>query len=149
MSLLLAVTSTVAATPLPTVTPQVVKEIITNVPVVPQDILTLASLLALMGAGSVTSFVHQLLDRGRWAGNVNRLVLAGYSTAAALVYAYLQGGLALSLDSVIEALTGFVVVLGSASGRYELFRFLMSASTPKEPAPTPADPPVAEDVAPA
>jgi len=119
--LLAAVTATVTATPLPS--PEVIKEIVvqTNVP---QDILNLFQVLGVIVAGWTMSFLHQVAERGRWNSNFNRLLLAAYSTVAALATAFLTGHWAFNLDAFTTGLTALVTALGSASGRYALVKFL-------------------------
>lgn len=137
MSLLLAVANTVVATPLPS--PQVVKEVTQLQPIVkevattPQPVLELFQLLAVSGAAIVTSLVHQIIERGRWNSNVNRLVLTTYSTGAALLTAFLTGHLGVSANDLTVEATAFMTALGSASGRYELWKFVSGLMQKPEP----------------
>lgn len=142
MSLLLAALTAVTSTPLPTPSPQIIKEtlqpVVQQVATTPAPVLELFQLLAVAGAGIVTSFVHQMLERGKLKSNINRLILAFYSTAGALGTAYLTGHLGWTVEDATVALTAFVTVLGSATGRYEVWKFLTSLMSKPAPVSAPA-----------
>lgn len=147
MSAIVHAAQTVAATPLPS--PQVVKEVFTNsVPVqVPADVLQLGQVLGLALATGFVSLVHQLVERGRLSGNINRLIVAAYTLLAALATALLSGHLGTSINDLQVEITALLVALGAALSRYE---FLWKAVVqilanvmPQAPNP-PKDTPAAE-----
>jgi hypothetical protein len=73
------------------------------------------------------------------------LILAFYSTAAALVYLALTGNWHFSLDDVVVGGTALLTALGTATGRYELDKFMHNLMQPKDPAPV-VEPVVVEPV---
>lgn len=131
--LLAAITPVVTATPVPT--PQVVHEVVTKF-VTPPEVVQLLQLLGLVVGSAATSVVHQLVDHGRFSGNFNRLLLSAYSTAAALLYLWLTGGWDFKLDDLVVGVSALLTALGTASGRYELWKFTTNLMKPKEPAET-------------
>lgn len=129
MSILAVVSSAAAGTPLPT--PQVVEHtlqpIIQQATVVPPEVLQLAQVLALAGAVAFVSLVHQLVERGRLSGNVNRLIVAGYTLLAAVATSALSGHLGTAVNDLQFLITNFLVALGAALGRYEyLWKFVLN-----------------------
>lgn len=140
---------TAVATPVPTPTPQVIKEVLTNTIKVPEnirgDVLNLASTLGLALAVAIVSFIHQLTIKDKWAGNIQRLIVAGYSLIAAFVTAALNGHVGVSVNDINIEVTSLLVALGAAFSRYEfLFKAIVAALHPTAAPGTPVvTPPLA------
>lgn len=137
MSTLLAVAAVaVATTPISSPAP-LVKTVTDTVFVTPPDVIALAQMLALAGGAALTSVVHQIAEKGKWSGNTNRLVLLAYSAVGSVVFAWATGKLGWNVNGAETMLSGFLVALGSASGRYELSQFLSNLlATPVKPLAT-------------
>ncbi len=147
MSVLMAVAATVQATPLPS--PQVVKEtlqpIIQQSPEIPASVVQLSQLLAVAGAGALTSLLHQLIERGKLSSNLNRLLFAIYGGLAGVAFAFLTGEWKLDATSVTVALTGVATFLTSSQGRYEVWKALQTLLSQSAPLAAPEEPVVATE----
>lgn len=106
--------------------------IVQQVATTPEPVIQLFQLLGLVVAGFVTSTIHQLLERGRLGGNVNRLILAAYTVVASLVYGYMTGNLHVDAQSLTDLTTAAAAIFTAAQGRYELFKFITNALTAKD-----------------
>lgn len=127
MSVLLAALSSVAATPIPTPTPQVIHEVTKVLQpqyVTPDAVVQLFQLFGVMAAGFVTFLLHKALERGRLKGNVNRLIVTAYSSGAGMLYMFLTGNFGLSAQDVSVGLTALLAFLGSNQGSYMLGQFI-------------------------
>jgi hypothetical protein len=124
MSALLAVVTAVTATPLPSAAPEVIKTVVTQVPVTPQSVIDLFQLLALAVAGGLTSLIHLALERGRLSANLNRLIVTLYSTAAAVAVMALTGKLGLAPADLATGLTALLAFAGSNQGQHMLSGFI-------------------------
>lgn len=126
MSLLIAAVNAVVASPLPSATPQVIKEVVTNnmVPVTPENVLNLFQLLALAGAGAATSIVHLAVERGKLPSNVNRLLFTLYSAVAGVAVVVLGHQAKWDWSALLTGVTAFLAFLGSTQGQKMLSDFI-------------------------
>lgn len=129
--LLLATVQAITSSPVPSATPQVIKEVITNnlVPVVAPSVLQLASIAGVALAGIVTSILHLIVERKKWPANVNRLLFTLYSAVAGLVVMWLKGDLSFDVTSLTTGVTAVLAFLGSTQGMKMLTDFIGSLST--------------------
>lgn len=126
MSLLLAVVQA-TVTPTPSVSPEIVTQVVKTVqqvPVVPESVLQLFQLLGLAIAGALTSIVHLAVERGKLPGNVNRLLFTLYSVGAGVTVMALSHQFKLDAAGLVTGLTAFVAFLGSTQGQKMLSDFL-------------------------
>jgi hypothetical protein len=132
----MSVLATVAPAVTPLASPMV--QVVTNtvhIPQIPADVISGINVLVVAFTGLVASLLHQVIERGKWSSNTNRivtLVIAVMGTAgfAAFVNHFGQNWNALAQDG-----TALLVLLGSSQGRYLLFQLvtglIASAATKK------------------
>lgn len=131
MSMLLGVVQATVA-PVATATPIIVehtKEIVTTVPAVTPELMKGAQLALLFLLGIGGSILHQIIERGRWSSNTNRVVLWTYGLLIAVLGSFVAGDLKLTAGSALDLVTNFLLVLGSAEGRYNFNKWVNSIGT--------------------
>lgn len=134
MSVLLAIANTVAATPVPTPTPEIVVKTVEVIPAwvgqLQNVLVQLAQLGLLVIPGAVASKLHDFANPklGTWG---NALLLFGYSAVLGVLSIVAAGQLHLAHISFTPESVGtaFLVVLGAASSRYAIYK---ARTTPSE-----------------
>lgn len=127
--MMLAILSSVAATPLPTPSPVLLQPQITQVFQTPAAVVQLFQLFAVMAAGALTSLLHLALERGKLKGNVNRLIVTLYSSGAGMLYMALTGHLGLHISDLETGLTALLAFLGTNQGTKMVSDFIGSVFT--------------------
>lgn len=127
MSALLAVAQAVAATPMPT--PEVIVKTVQLPQAIPANVLQLAQIAAVAGAGVATSVLHLVIERKKWSANVNRLLFTVYSALAGVVVMLLNGQFKFDTTGATTGLTTVLAFLGSTQGMKILTDFVSSLNT--------------------
>lgn len=151
MSALLAVVSSVVASPSPLPSPVVVHDTILKTITVaahsPQFMRgAQLALLFLVGLGG--SWVHQFFQSmskkpGGWSDGVNIALQFLFGIVVATVAAFVTGGLTLDWASAENFAASLLVVLGTSQGRFMFKKWTDSLGT-DELAPSPLDPAAAD-----
>ena len=146
------VLAAIVATPLPTVVPSptVIKETLQTVvqPVTPPVVIQAAQLASYVAGVAVIGLFHQLVERGKWSGQLNRILVALYSAGASVFAAFQAGQLHLDVAGGVTVAAAFLIALGTAMGRYELFNFVVGLWTSASKLAKPAQQALATDTTP-
>lgn len=132
----MSVLATVApvVTPLATPVINVVTHTVT-IPQIPADVISGINVLVVAAFGLVASLLHQLVERGKWSSNTNRIVTIVLAVLGTAGFAAFANNFGQNWNAFAQDATALLVLLGSSQGRYLLFQLvtgLIATATAKK-----------------